>query len=156
MATTTQPSTSTSRRRRESQKQVLIPMATGSDESEVILLATTLQNFGALVVLAAVDEPSRQCGMMGGFLMTADIQIEQAHQYDWDCIVIPGGGECIMCVCVCVCVFCTINKSHEEIHMLESIVCLLACLVAHLLLLTYLLTYLLTHLPLLPLLLVQC
>jgi putative intracellular protease/amidase len=92
--TTTQPSTSTSTSTcRESQKQVLIPIATGSDETEVILLATTLQKFGATVVLAAVDEPSHQCGMMGGFLMTADIRIEEAHQYDWDCIVVPGGGE---------------------------------------------------------------
>jgi putative intracellular protease/amidase len=71
----------------------LIPIATGSDETEVILLSTTLRKFGATVVLAAVDEPSRQCGMMGGFLMTADIRIEEAYQYDWDCIVIPGGGE---------------------------------------------------------------
>ena len=99
--TTTQPSTSASantsantrKKSRSSQKQVLIPMATGSDETEVVLLATTLQKFGAIVVLAAVDEPSRTCGMVGGFLMTADIPIEQAHQYDWDCIVIPGGGE---------------------------------------------------------------
>jgi hypothetical protein len=119
MTTTTTPREPSSSSR-ESQKQVLIPIATGSDETEVLLLATTLQRFGALVVLAAVDEPSRQCGMVGGFLVTADIRMEEAHDYDWDCIVIPGGGQF---VCVC----CTIKKESFFVSLYLNLISSLPC-----------------------------
>jgi hypothetical protein len=58
------------------------------------------------VVLAAVEEPSRQCDMVGGFRMTADIRMEDAQDYDWDCIVIPGGGQfvCVVLVSLLACI----------------------------------------------------
>jgi hypothetical protein len=72
------------------QKQVLIPIASGSCEMETITIATTLQKFGAIVVLASVDEPTRNCCMQGGFMILADMTINDALNYDWDLIVIPG------------------------------------------------------------------
>jgi hypothetical protein len=72
------------------QKQVLIPIASGSCEMETITIATTLQNFGAIAVLASVDEPTRNCCMQGGFMILADMTINDALNYDWDLIVIPG------------------------------------------------------------------
>jgi putative intracellular protease/amidase len=77
----------------EDQKQVLIPIACGSCETETIMIATTLQMFGAIVVLASVQEEDRHCSMIGGFMMRADIKIEDALDFDWDLIVIPGGGR---------------------------------------------------------------
>ena len=75
------------------QKQVLIPIANGSCETETIALSTTLQKFGAIVILASVNEKSRSCVMEGGFTVTADITIEEAMEFDWDLIVLPGGGK---------------------------------------------------------------
>ena len=75
------------------QKQVLIPIANGSCETETITLSTTLQKFGAIVILASVNEKSRSCVMDGGYTVTADITIEDAMEYDWDLIVLPGGGK---------------------------------------------------------------
>lgn len=72
------------------QKQVLIPIASGSCEMETITIATTLQKFGAIVVLASVDESTRNCCMQGGFMILADMTINDALNYDWDLIVIPG------------------------------------------------------------------
>ena len=77
---------------KDNQKQVLIAIACGSCELETVMLATTLQMFGAVVVLASVDEGNRTCQMVGGFMMTADISINHALRYDWDLVVIPGGG----------------------------------------------------------------
>ena len=62
------------------------------------MIVTTLTKFGAIVVLAAVEEgcldtTNRTCCMLGNFVMTADMTIRDAVQYDWDLIVIPGGGE---------------------------------------------------------------
>ena len=78
------------------QKQVLIPIADGSCETETITLSTTLQKFGAIVVLASVGgKGSKACSMDGGFTMTADITIEEAMGYDWDLIVLPDGGKAL-------------------------------------------------------------
>ena len=78
------------------QKQVLIPIADGSCETETITLSTTLQKFGAIVVLASVGgKGSKSCSMDGGFTMTADITIEEAMEYDWDLIVLPDGGKAL-------------------------------------------------------------
>jgi putative intracellular protease/amidase len=77
----------------EGKKQVLIPIATGSCETETIIILTTLQMFDAFVVLASVGE-DRNCCMAGGFMMMADITIKDVIDYDWDLVVIPGGrGE---------------------------------------------------------------
>jgi putative intracellular protease/amidase len=77
----------------EDQKQVLIPIACGSCEAEIIMIATTLQMFDVVVVLASVVEEDRNCAMIGGFMMRADINIQDALCFDWDLIVIPGGGK---------------------------------------------------------------
>jgi putative intracellular protease/amidase len=71
-------------------KQVLIPIAEGSCEMEVIMIAHTLKKFGATVLLASMDK-KRECAMLCGFLLQADITIQQAQDYDWDLVILPGG-----------------------------------------------------------------
>lgn len=73
-------------------KQVLVPIADGSEEIETTCITDTLTRFGAKVTVAAVGD-SKLCTMSRGIRMEADCSIAEAvaSQTAWDLIVLPGG-----------------------------------------------------------------
>jgi 4-methyl-5(b-hydroxyethyl)-thiazole monophosphate biosynthesis len=73
-------------------KQVLVPIAHGSEEIETTCLTDTLTRFGAKVTIASVNPNGELlCTMSRGIQVQADQGIEDAVTREWDLIVLPGG-----------------------------------------------------------------
>jgi 4-methyl-5(b-hydroxyethyl)-thiazole monophosphate biosynthesis len=73
-------------------KQVLVPIAHGSEEIETTCITDTLTRFGAKVTTASVNPNGELlCTMSRGIQVQADQVIEDAATRDWDLIVLPGG-----------------------------------------------------------------
>jgi 4-methyl-5(b-hydroxyethyl)-thiazole monophosphate biosynthesis len=74
-------------------KQVLVPIADGSEEIETTCITDTLTRFGAKVTIASVKaDGNLLCTMSRGIKVQADTTIAQAvQQQEWDLIVLPGG-----------------------------------------------------------------
>lgn len=70
---------------------VLIPIANGSEELEVVTIADTLARAGARVVLASVDSQSLQVRCSRGVNLVADTFIAECVDKQWDMVVCPGG-----------------------------------------------------------------
>jgi protein deglycase len=80
-----------------STKQVLVPIADGSEEIETSCITDTLTRFGASVTVASVmsrADKSLVCTMSRGLKVMADCTIQEAiakgNDY-WDMVVLPGG-----------------------------------------------------------------
>lgn len=71
-------------------KQVLVPIADGSEEIETTCITDTLTRFGASVTIASVM-PDLTCTMSRGIKIVADVSIQDVVGKDWDLIALPGG-----------------------------------------------------------------
>lgn len=70
--------------------QVLVPIATGSEEIETCCIVDTLVRGGAKVTVASVeDRLTVVCSR--GVKITADVDIRECGGTSWDLVVIPGG-----------------------------------------------------------------
>lgn len=74
----------------EAPRNVLVPIASGSEEIETTCIADTLVRSGATVVLASVDE-SLTVTCSRGIKIVADRTIADCEESEWDLIVCPGG-----------------------------------------------------------------
>lgn len=71
--------------------RVLIPLAEGFEEVEAITIADVLRRGGVGVVLAAIGDELETCGAHG-VVVKADALFSEAEAWDFDAIVLPGGG----------------------------------------------------------------
>ncbi|GKY97653.1 hypothetical protein MPSEU_000723700 [Mayamaea pseudoterrestris] len=72
-------------------KQVLVPIADGSEEIETTCLTDTLTRFGAHVTVASVMANQLVCRMSRGIKFEADCLIDDCVSKEWDLVVLPGG-----------------------------------------------------------------
>ena len=72
------------------QRNVLVPVAHGSEEIESVTIIDTLVRAGATVVVASVSD-TLQVLCSRGVKITADTFIKDCVGKNWDLIVLPGG-----------------------------------------------------------------
>lgn len=72
-------------------KQVLIPVADGTEEIEAVTLIDVLRRAGAKVTVASVMSGRTTIVAARGVKIEADTVIEDTAQSDWDLIALPGG-----------------------------------------------------------------
>jgi protein deglycase len=70
-------------------KQVLVPIADGTEEIEAVCIIDVLRRAGAEVTVASVS--NLQITASRGVKIVADKLISQCVDLDWDLIVLPGG-----------------------------------------------------------------
>lgn len=70
-------------------KKVLVPIADGSEEIEVVCIIDVLRRAGALVTVASVNQ--LQITASRGVRLLADCLIDDCMEDLWDLIVLPGG-----------------------------------------------------------------
>lgn len=75
------------------QKQVLVPIATGSEEIEAVTVIDTLVRGGAAVTVAyaSTDKSTLEVVCSRGVKLVADKFIEDCVNDQWDLVVCPGG-----------------------------------------------------------------
>lgn len=71
-------------------KRVLVPVADGIEELEVVGITNPLRRAGADLVLAAVGR-NRHIKAARGLNILADAMLEDVAGQDWDLVVLPGG-----------------------------------------------------------------
>ena len=72
------------------QKNVLIPVADGTEELEAVAMIDVLRRAGATVTVASVTK-HRQITASRGVVIVADTLIEACTEKDYDLVVLPGG-----------------------------------------------------------------
>lgn len=72
-------------------KQVLIPVADGTEEIEAVTLIDVLRRAGAKVTVASVMDGRTTVVAARGVKIEADTTIDDCEQSDWDLIALPGG-----------------------------------------------------------------
>ena len=73
-------------------RQVLVPIADGSEEIETTCITDTLTRFGAQVTVASVMKDRLVCKMSRGIKIEADCSLEDCTgDKKWDLVVLPGG-----------------------------------------------------------------
>jgi len=72
------------------EKQVLVPIAEGSEEIETACITDVLTRAGAKVTVASVM-PALQVEMSRGLNIVADCNIAECIGKEWDAVVCPGG-----------------------------------------------------------------
>ena len=70
---------------------VLVPMAHGSEEMEVVIIADVLRRAGARVTIASVEDDGLVCSCSRGVKIVADASLADASASAYDCVVLPGG-----------------------------------------------------------------
>ncbi len=70
-------------------KNVLVPVAQGTEEMEAITIIDVLRRAGASVIVASVDEMMIKASK--GIEFKADILIKDCMEEEFDLIVLPGG-----------------------------------------------------------------
>ena len=70
-------------------KQVLVPVAQGSEELETVAIVDVLRRTGAEVTMASVDE--MEVVMSKGIRIKADALLKECADREYDLIVLPGG-----------------------------------------------------------------
>ncbi|XP_047325767.1 protein DJ-1 homolog C [Impatiens glandulifera] len=70
---------------------VLIPVANGSEEIEVVTIADILRRAKVNVVIASVERSTKICGSQGTKIV-ADTSISRAAESTYDVIILPGGA----------------------------------------------------------------
>jgi putative intracellular protease/amidase len=76
-------------------KQVIIPIANGSEEMDIIILADILRRAKINVVLASVEESPNIIGAQG-MKIVADECIRSASDSEYDLIILPVSCFCIL------------------------------------------------------------
>jgi len=71
-------------------KNVLVPIANGSEEIEIVCIVDTLRRAGAQVTLASVED-SLQVVCSRSVKLEADISIKDCVNKSFDAVVLPGG-----------------------------------------------------------------
>ena len=71
-------------------KNVLVPVADGTEELEAVAIIDVLRRAGATVTVASVTG-ARQITASRGVVIVADALIEECAQADYDLVVLPGG-----------------------------------------------------------------
>mmetsp|Transcript_15449 Transcript_15449/g.46129 ORF Transcript_15449/g.46129 Transcript_15449/m.46129 type:complete len:219 (+) Transcript_15449:134-790(+) len=71
-------------------KQVLVPIADGSEEIETTCITDTLVRAGAEVTVASVED-TVIVEMSRGLRVVADLRVDDLAPLDWDLVVCPGG-----------------------------------------------------------------
>ncbi|GGA71392.1 4-methyl-5(B-hydroxyethyl)-thiazole monophosphate biosynthesis protein [Neiella marina] len=71
-------------------QKVLLPVANGSEDMEVVIIADVLRRAGLDVVIASVTD-SLQLTLARGIKMTADALLVDVVDHDYAMIVLPGG-----------------------------------------------------------------
>lgn len=69
---------------------VLVPIANGSEEMEVVIVADVLRRAGAEVLIASTEDRLLVTASRGTQLV-ADLSIEEAENLRFDLVVVPGG-----------------------------------------------------------------
>jgi protein deglycase len=72
-------------------KEVLVPVADGTEELEAIAIVDILRRAGMTVTIASVDEGD--VTMSRGVRIDADTLIEHCTDMSYDLVVLPGGSE---------------------------------------------------------------
>lgn len=72
-------------------KEVLVPIADGTEELEAVAIVDILRRAGLAVTIASVDE--EDVTMSRGIRIDADTLIEHCTDMSYDLIVLPGGSE---------------------------------------------------------------
>lgn len=70
-------------------RNILVPVAEGSEELEAVTIVDVLRRTGARVVLASVDKP--QITASKGVKILADCLLSECLEESYDLIVLPGG-----------------------------------------------------------------
>ena len=70
--------------------KVLLPVADGSEEMEIVIVADVLRRAGVEVTLASISD-NRTITASRGIEITADCYIADCENKPWDMVVIPGG-----------------------------------------------------------------
>ncbi|MEA2061282.1 MAG: DJ-1 family glyoxalase III [Thermodesulfobacteriota bacterium] len=71
-------------------KQVLVPVADGTEDLEAVAIIDILRRAGAEVTFASVtDQIEVRCSQ--GIKMSADVLISQCRDREYDLVVLPGG-----------------------------------------------------------------
>lgn len=71
-------------------KHVLVPIADGSEDMEVVIISDILRRAGIEVTLASVGK-QRQLTFAHGLKVTADAMLSDVTTQEFDMIVLPGG-----------------------------------------------------------------
>ena len=71
-------------------KRCLVPMANGSEEMELVIVADVLRRAGAEVTIASVEE-TLQCECSRGVKICADAFLRDVATESFDLIALPGG-----------------------------------------------------------------
>jgi protein deglycase len=71
-------------------KNVLVPVANGTEELEAVAIIDVLRRAGAHVTVASVSG-SRQITASRGVVMLADTLLDDCLDQDYDLVVLPGG-----------------------------------------------------------------
>ncbi|MBW8191799.1 DJ-1/PfpI family protein [Neiella marina] len=69
---------------------VLLPVASGSEDMEVVIIADVLRRAGITVTLASISD-SRQLTLARHIQISADALLSDVASSDYDMIVLPGG-----------------------------------------------------------------
>ena len=72
------------------QKNVLVPVADGTEELEAVAIIDVLRRAGATVTVASVTG-ARQITASRGVVILADALIEACVEKEYDLVVLPGG-----------------------------------------------------------------
>jgi len=70
--------------------RVLVPLADGTEEMEVVIIVDVLRRAGCDVVLASPGGGAATCSR--GVVISPDAVLEEQQADDFDAMVIPGGG----------------------------------------------------------------
>ncbi len=70
-------------------KRVLVPLAEGSEELELVAVVDILRRAGAQVEMVAVDGKIINCSK--GVKIVADKSLDEIEETDYDAVIIPGG-----------------------------------------------------------------
>jgi len=71
-------------------KRILVPVADGSEDIEVVTIVDVLRRAGAEVVMASAST-QRQFTASRGIVMVADALLSDCVGQQWDLIAVPGG-----------------------------------------------------------------
>lgn len=71
--------------------RVLVPVADGSEEMEVVIIVDVLRRAGIDVVLAGLEGGAVTCSR--GVRLQPDTDLDLVLAEAWDAIVVPGGGS---------------------------------------------------------------
>ena len=79
---------------------VLIPVADGTEELELVSVTNPLARAGVKYTLASVKPDTLALECSRGIKLTADVNIVDVVEEKYDCVVLPGRKKAQECDCV--------------------------------------------------------